>query len=394
MDQTNVSGFGDFTMGNAGLLSVRGGLFHDNYKDTGVPRTTSYTYQRSSIGVPGVPVALQQPINFFNTPRIQIADKDLTQRTFIQGDFTRSFNGGGFHNLKAGMGYQRTMNDVETAYPGGYVYLYWNNSFTSPVTGTAGRGTYGYYRVDDIGTFGKVSGDIISMYVQDSWQVNNRLTVNLGLRTERERVPTFSPDVQKYAYTFGFSDKLAPRLSVAYDVRGDGRVKVAGSWGRYFDWTKYELSRGSFIGDVSGQRWGDRWKIYYRALDTLDLDSLSLNNLPGQDLWGSSTGFRDLRLSSHRGHRPGREADVPGQLQCQRGVPGRSTDRVLARTTFTTTWAGRSKISAPSSRVTPSIESATRAREARRCTHRRSLISTAISRCRSQSGSTTRWSSR
>jgi hypothetical protein len=297
MDQTNASGFGDFTLGNSNLLSVRGGMFYDNYKDTGVPQTTSYTYQRSAIGVPGVPVSLQQPNQYFNTPRIQISNQDMTRRTFFQGDFTRAFSGAGSHNLKAGMGYQRTTNDVDTAYPGGYVYLYWGESFTSPVTGTAGRGTYGYYRVDDIGTFGAVSGDIISMYVQDSWQVNSRLTVNLGLRTERERVPTFSPEVQKYAYTFGFGDKMAPRLSAAYDVRGDGRVKVAASWGRYFDWTKYELSRGSFIGDVNGVRWGDRWKIYYRELNTLDLDSLSLNNMPGRDLWGSSTGFRDLRLS-------------------------------------------------------------------------------------------------
>jgi hypothetical protein len=72
-------------------------------------------------------------------------------------------------------------------------------------------------------------------------------------------------------------------------VRGDGRLKVYGSWGRYFDWTKYELARGSFGGDF--------WRIYYRALDTLDIGSLSLTNKPGRDLWGSATGFRNRRVS-------------------------------------------------------------------------------------------------
>src|SRR5205823_3244766 len=87
-----------------------------------------------------------------------------------------------------------------------------------------------------------------------------------------------------------FGDKLAPRLGASFDVRGDGRLKVSASWGKYFDWTKYSISRGSYGGDI--------WHIFYRSLDTLDLNSLNLSNLPGRDLWGSSTGFRDLRSTN------------------------------------------------------------------------------------------------
>ncbi len=114
--------------------------------------------------------------------------------------------------------------------------------------------------------------------------------MNLGLRTENEKIPTFRPDIAQYAFEFGFADKLAPRLGATYDVRGDGRVKAFASWGRYYDWTKYEIARGSFGGDL--------WHIYYRSLDTLDIDSLNLNNMPGRDLWGGATGFRDLRATS------------------------------------------------------------------------------------------------
>ena len=89
-----------------------------------------------------------------------------------------------------------------------------------------------------------------------------------GLRAEDEVVPSFREGVD--AMSFGWKDKIAPRLGAAYDVRGDGKFKIYGSWGRYYDWTKYELPRGSYGGDL--------WQIYYRALDTLDLGSLNLSN--------------------------------------------------------------------------------------------------------------------
>ena len=123
----------------------------------------------------------------------------------------------------------------------------------------------------------KAGSNIQSLYVQDQWTVSNRLTLNLGLRTEDEKVPTFRPEFLETAFHFTFADKLAPRLGAAYDVWGDGRLKVFGSWGLYYDWTKYELPRGSFGAET--------WCIYYRGLDTLDLGSLSLSNMPGRDLW-------------------------------------------------------------------------------------------------------------
>lgn len=64
-------------------------------------------------------------------------------------------------------------------------------------------------------------------------------------------------------------------------------MKLYGSWGRYYDWTKYALSRGAFGGET--------WQTFYRSLDILDVNSLSLGNMPGRDLWGSATGFLDRR---------------------------------------------------------------------------------------------------
>ncbi len=134
------------------------------------------------------------------------------------------------------------------------------------------------------------------MYAQDTWTIKNRLALNLGLRTEHEVVPSFRPDIKADAFNFPFSQKMAPRIGASYDVLGDGRLKASASWGRYFDWTKYSIARGSYGGDI--------WHIYYRSLDTTDIASLNINNLPGRDLWGSSTGFRDLRATNFQNTDP------------------------------------------------------------------------------------------
>jgi hypothetical protein len=97
-----------------------------------------------------------------------------------------------------------------------------------------------------------------SLYVQDTWMVGNRLTLNLGVRTERETIPSFRTDVKEQAFEFGFGKKIAPRLGATVDVLGNGRLKAFGSWGRYYDWVKYELARGSFGGDT--------WLVSYRSL--------------------------------------------------------------------------------------------------------------------------------
>lgn len=282
--QLNTTGNVDITLTNSSFLSVRGGYFRDNYEDTGIPNTTNYLYQTSSVGLAGVPASVQGPIGTQNTPRALIVEHDTTTRGFVNADYNVAFNAGGAHTLKGGFGWQKTVNDANQAYPGGYVNVYWDSNFN--FQGNRGRGIYGYYEVNNRGVQGETGADIYSLYVQDQWTVGNRLTLNLGLRTENETVPSFRDGVP--AIKFGFRDKLAPRLGASYDVRGDGRFKIYGSWGRYFDWTKYELSRGSYGGDT--------WQVYYRALDTTDVGSLNLSNMPGADLWVVPGAARDRRV--------------------------------------------------------------------------------------------------
>jgi hypothetical protein len=119
--------------------------------------------------------------------------------------------------------------------------------------------------------------------------VNSRLSLDLGLRFEKEVVPSFRRDVKDYAFEFGWGSKIAPRLGASYDLFGDGKVKIYGGWGRYFDWVKYELARGTFGGDV--------WRTYYRPLDSISKDfilGLSGTNMPGNNPW--PTEYQDWRI--------------------------------------------------------------------------------------------------
>ena len=139
------------------------------------------------------------------------------------------------------------------------------------------RGPYGYYAVRSNGvdpkqgfiTEGNIHTNVIGLFVQDAWTINNKLTINAGIRTERERVPTYTTGhatSPSSASSSASPTSWRRALGFAYDIKGDGRWKAFGSWGMFYDIFKLELPRGSFG--------GDKWLDYYYTLDTLDWTTL------------------------------------------------------------------------------------------------------------------------
>jgi hypothetical protein len=269
------------------VVSTRGSYFWDNYKDTGIPDTTSVQYRTPALG-PLVPPAFQGGVGFQNTPAVLKYEHDLVTRATGQVDVSIYKHLAGTHTLKLGLGVEKTVNNVNSFYPGGYVYIWWDSSFTSLATGVTDRGPYGYYEVNDFRTLGSAGGTTKSFYVQDSWRIQNRLTLNVGARMEEEKVPSFLA-TQPVAIDYGWKNKVSPRVGVAYDFFGDGRLRLFSSWGRYFDPTRFQLARNVFGGEM--------WRTYYRSLDDPNVFVLNLNNMPGRDLWNPAVpnSYRDNR---------------------------------------------------------------------------------------------------
>ena len=82
-----------------------------------------------------------------------------------------------------------------------------------------------------------------NFFVQDSWRVGNRLTVNPGIRYEQE---TMSGDIVK---DFSLKNNWAPRIGATYDVTGDGRTKVFANYGRYYARMPNDLAARSLSAD-------------------------------------------------------------------------------------------------------------------------------------------------
>ncbi|MET0166162.1 MAG: carboxypeptidase regulatory-like domain-containing protein, partial [Vicinamibacterales bacterium] len=113
------------------------------------------------------------------------------------------------------------------------------------------------------------NGAYISLFAQDDYRVHPRVTLNLGLRYDLQ-YPYTDPQNRKLAFVPGEQSQVsptapvgllfpgdpgisrgivhtddnnvAPRLGIAWDPRGDGRMSVRASWGLFF-------------GSITGNEW-------------------------------------------------------------------------------------------------------------------------------------------
>jgi hypothetical protein len=122
--------------------------------------------------------------------------------------------------------------------------------------GTPGvcAGQYGYLQVQDFATVLKTpAGAVVpasdwnhALFVQDAWTVGHGLTLNLGLRIEKETLPAPSGiGVNISSINFSWSDKIEPRLGAAWGSR-DGKLKIFGSYGVTNDVMKLLLAQTSW----------------------------------------------------------------------------------------------------------------------------------------------------
>jgi len=261
-DRNIWSGSIDYIPTSSFVLSGRVGYYNTDIEDTGVTFPGiihNFSTSSTAAGIEALPPQYREQPGFLSDILVGDATaKDHYEREYAGIDGTYFFSGGGEHQIKLGYQTEKIYNDVQSGYNADRILYYAGRTYRTS-TGETVSGQYGYFRLLNISTLGDVESRNEAIFLQDTWQVTPRLTLNLGVRAEHERIPNFGDAGVKNPIEFNYDEKLAPRLGFAFDLLGDQKWKLYGSYGKYYDVMKYEMPRGSFG--------GDKWVDYFYLWD-------------------------------------------------------------------------------------------------------------------------------
>ena len=136
-------------------------------------------------------------------------------------------------------------------------------------------------------------------YLRDSWQIRPHFTVNLGLRYEEQRL-RYAEDLQDSrdpltgrqlgTNALVLKNLWAPRVGALYDWTREGRSKLYGHWGRFYESIPMDINDRAFGGEV---RYEQRFDAGEQCGDTDagigGADGMNCSGIPGQgeSLFGS-----------------------------------------------------------------------------------------------------------
>jgi hypothetical protein len=123
------------------------------------------------------------------------------------------------HSFKFGAEYEKARSQFDIDTTGGvymYSFSYYGYSYLNGFTG------YNWHQKAELGRTG--------LFIQDDVQVNEHITLNLGLRYDRPTVHDAVANLDLVTY-----DYLVPRLGISWDFHGDSRSVAHAHYGRYYD---------------------------------------------------------------------------------------------------------------------------------------------------------------
>lgn len=143
----------------------------------------------------------------------------------------------GKHALRAGIDRIEVESVVGTVLAGGYRWSYRRTTNPTRLMNGAvetteqggGYGSQGYYVSKDFDTnLARPTSVQSAQYIQDHWQVTDRVLLDLGLRREQ-----FTNDTTSGEAFISQRNMIAPRFGATWDVYGDSSFKVFVNAGRY-----------------------------------------------------------------------------------------------------------------------------------------------------------------
>ncbi len=184
-----------------------------------------------------IPRQIDETFGLFEHGGFGRLQDDDASRTAFAGRITSLI---GAHDLRYGLDMEINDYDSETQETW---YRFFGPSF----------GEFGSYIQERNYTLsGKGSTRSTAFFAQDSWRAMSNVTVNLGLRYEIQRLDSANnvaiggksdPDVNvcivdlECRTTNGLSlnNNWGPRLGVSWDPLGNGKSKIYGFWGRFYE---------------------------------------------------------------------------------------------------------------------------------------------------------------
>ena len=212
---------------------------------SGVPRVrsstanTSLTNWDSSIPqsvmnqcnqvVAGVPITC--PVSRYSFGGIGFSNLINNQSWQAKAVLTYLLTGLGHHVLKAGFDGAINQYQVTETYTGGAWYLNANAAGTVVVENRR----YGLQSnvdtiVDEPVVTRTVKSQIVGFFVQDSWSIMDKVTLNLGLRYDSLTMKSNTGVVG-----IALNDQWSPRIGLVWDPTQQGKSKIYANYGRYYE---------------------------------------------------------------------------------------------------------------------------------------------------------------
>lgn len=196
-----------------------------------LPASASASYVQDGRGPAYTGQAIGTYVRVGPTPAANAtSDFANTERTFYRVDGDLYFKLLGDHHVRGGYDHEKTELFHASTRSGGAQYRY-------QIVGSAATATrlglplnQQYVRVR-VGNFGgaAVDGENESFYLQDSWDVTDRLNLQIGARND-----IFKLDNLRGERVLNMKNNWSPRFAFSYDLTGDGQSKVFASYGRYY----------------------------------------------------------------------------------------------------------------------------------------------------------------